>query len=85
MQNSKAKIGILTFQKAPSFGAVLQCYALYRTIKKLYPDADVGVVDLIPGFIAKKKDEKWEEYRKFYDFTNKHVNLLTYEKSTLPE
>lgn len=30
-----ARIGILTFQNTLNYGAVLQCYALYRTLEKL--------------------------------------------------
>ena len=39
------KIGILTFHNADNYGAVLQCYALQETLKTLYPDDEVRVVD----------------------------------------
>ncbi len=42
-ENHKMKIGIVTFQRAHNYGAVLQCFALQETIKML--GADVEVVD----------------------------------------
>ena len=45
------KIGILTFHRAINYGAVLQCYALYRTL------CDMGhyveVIDYRPSYIEK--------------------------------
>ena len=37
------KIGILTYHRAHNYGAVLQCYALQETLKKL--GADVHIID----------------------------------------
>ena len=45
------KIGIITFQRTNNYGAVLQCYALQETLKKL--DYDVRVVDYYQPFIEK--------------------------------
>ena len=39
------KIGILTFQNAENYGAVLQCYALQEHLKKLYPNDEICVID----------------------------------------
>lgn len=39
------KIGILTFHYAQNYGAVLQCYALQRTLEKCFPDAEISVID----------------------------------------
>lgn len=45
------KIGILTFHRATNYGAVLQCYGLYVTLKKL--GHDVEVIDYRPEYIEK--------------------------------
>lgn len=37
------KVGIITFQRADNYGAILQCYALYKTIADL--NCDVEVID----------------------------------------
>lgn len=50
------RIGILTFHRAINYGAVLQCYALYRTLGKL--GHDVEVIDYRPDYI--------EKYRTFF-------------------
>jgi len=39
------KIGILTFHRAVNYGAVLQAYALQKTIKKICPKFKVKVID----------------------------------------
>lgn len=44
-ESKKLKIGILTFNYAQNYGAVLQCYALFKSLVKYFPDADVSVVD----------------------------------------
>lgn len=43
------KIGILTFHRAINYGAVLQCYALYRTLCDM--GHDVEVIDYRPRYI----------------------------------
>lgn len=58
------KIGILTFHCAYNFGAVLQCYALFSTIKKM--GHDVEVIDYRPSYLATTK-EKFH----YYTFINK--------------
>ena len=50
------KIGILTFHRALNYGAVLQCYALQETLKRL--GHDVYVLDYRPKYI--------EKYRRIY-------------------
>lgn len=45
------KIGILTFHRAINYGAVLQCYALYTTLKNM--GHDVEVIDYRPDSIEK--------------------------------
>lgn len=41
------KIGILTHHTVVNFGAFLQAYALQETVKKLYPCADVRIINFI--------------------------------------
>ena len=43
------KIGILTFHRAINYGAVLQCYALYRTLCDM--GHDVEVIDYRPDYV----------------------------------
>ena len=52
------KIGILTFHRAINFGAVLQCYALYRTLSDMGHDVEVVdyIVSLYIGRISRKRD-----------------------------
>ena len=57
------KIGILTFHRAINFGAVLQCYALYRTLSDM--GHDVEVIDYRPVYIEKyRKLLYWKNYKK---------------------
>lgn len=44
-------IGILTFHRAINYGAVLQCFALYKTLKNL--GHDVEVIDYRPKYIER--------------------------------
>lgn len=44
-ESKKLKIGILTFHYAQNYGAVLQCYALQRSLENCFPKAEVSVVD----------------------------------------
>lgn len=58
------KVGILTFHCAYNFGAVLQCYALFSTVKSL--GYDVKVIDYRPGYLASNRENfHW------YTFINK--------------
>ena len=50
------KIGILTFHRAINYGAVLQCYALYKTLSNL--GHQVEVIDYRPSYN--------EKYRMFF-------------------
>lgn len=45
------KIGILTFHRAINYGAVLQCYALYKTLADM--GHDVEIIDYRPSSIEK--------------------------------
>ncbi len=47
------RIGILTFHCAYNFGAVLQCYALYSTIKSL--GHDVEIINYRPDYLATRR------------------------------
>jgi len=55
------RIGILTFHRALNYGAVLQCYALYYTIKSL--GHDVEIIDYRPAYIEKYRNLLcWKEF-----------------------
>lgn len=45
------KIGILTFHRATNYGAVLQCFGLYKTLQSY--GHDVEVIDYRPQYIEK--------------------------------
>lgn len=47
------KVGILTFHRSYNFGAVLQCYALYETLKQI--NNDVYVIDYRPQYLSTPK------------------------------
>ena len=64
------KIGILTFQNANNFGAVLQAYAMQETIKKIVP-ATVEIINYdSPQMHLKKLQSSI-----FKEFTAKYLNL----------
>lgn len=56
--NEVMKIGILTFHRAHNYGAVLQCYALQETLKRM--GHDVYVIDYRQPWI--------EEFYKYFSF-----------------
>lgn len=57
------KIGILTFHRAINFGAVLQCYALYRSLSDM--GHTVEVIDYRPAYIEKyRKPFYWNDFKK---------------------
>ena len=68
------KVGILTFQFADNYGAVLQCLALQEACKKY--GADAKVIDYLPSKMVSKKsrikkmllpkdfEKKFEQFRK---------------------
>ena len=80
--SSKRKIGILTFHKSQSYGAVLQCYALYNALKNNLR-CDVGIIDFYPPRFAKNK--KKTNSSPFYDFSNRNLPFVTEECSTLDQ
>ena len=68
------KIGILTFHRAINFGAVLQCYALYRTLSDM--GHDVEIIDYRPAYIEKyRKPLYWNDFKKL-GFLSKIMTLL---------
>lgn len=68
------KVGILTFQFADNYGAVLQCFALQEACKKY--GAEGSVIDYLPSKMVSKKhrikkmilpkgfEKKFEQFRK---------------------
>lgn len=63
------KIGILTFHRAINYGAVLQCYALYRTLSDMGHEVDV--IDYRPPYI-----ERWR--KPYLRFDNISVFLKSF-------
>lgn len=57
------KIGIVTFQRADNYGALLQCYALYKYIEKQNPNTEV--IDYRNLLI----EDRYKKYRKL----NRHI------------
>lgn len=82
------KVGILTFHSAYNYGAVLQCYALYKTIESL--NHDVSIINYRPGYLATPKPsfgirsflrhpqlKRWGKYaqrRKFYNGFDRFIS-----------
>lgn len=64
------KIGILTFQNANNFGAVLQAYALQETVKKMLP----ATVEII-NYDSPQMGLKRLQSSVFKDFTANYLNL----------
>lgn len=63
------KIGILTFNSAYNFGAVLQCYGLFATLAAM--NYDVKVIDYRPEYLA--------SYKPIFgirDFLSRHILTL---------
>ena len=70
------KAGILTFQFADNFGALLQCFALQEACKNL--GADAYVIDYLPEKMVSRKlrikkrilpkgfEKKFEQFRKMH-------------------
>ena len=48
--NKKMKIGIVTFQRAHNYGAVLQGYSLKTFLEKLNPGCEVEIIDYWPQY-----------------------------------
>jgi len=71
------KIGILTFHRALNYGAVLQCYALFKTLTEM--GHDVEVIDYRPKAI-----EKYRLYFRWKDFVSRGMmGKLRYIASSL--
>ena len=77
------KIGILTFHKSASYGAVLQSYALSTVVKTLFPNYETGIIDFFPPRFFKHRNKKSNQC--FYDFIDRNLHLLTDEKTVLSE
>lgn len=74
------KIGIITFHRALNYGAVLQCYALYKVIKE--QNHDVEVIDYrSPGIEDQRMMFQKIDFRKRKGFVSKIKGLLYYPLS----
>ena len=56
------KIGILTHQYIHNYGAFLQAYALQETLKKLYPNDDIYMINYINIKHLTKNTLGWFRY-----------------------
>lgn len=66
------KIGILTHHYVVNFGAFLQAYALQEAVKKLYPQAEVQIINYLPSkhftintigwFLWYKNRQNWKNW-----------------------
>lgn len=64
------KIGIITFQRAHNYGAILQCYALQEYLKTLH--YDVAIIDYIPQWM--KEGYSYKNY-KLYNISHPRFAL----------
>lgn len=48
------KIGITTFQRADNYGALLQCYALFRCVEKIDENVRVEVIDYRNSYVERR-------------------------------
>ena len=67
------KIGIITFHFAHNQGAVLQCYALQKFLKKLGHDAEV--IDYCPSYHTNRYSSKRNPFIMASDTLKKNENL----------
>lgn len=84
------KIGILTFHCAYNFGAILQCYALFSTIKSL--GYDVEVIDYCPNYLATREPtfhrhtfinkSPWHFFKRVKDVINAKGHYNKFRKFT---
>lgn len=69
------KVGILTFSAAHNFGAILQCYGLFKTLEDF--GHDVEVIDYCPNYLASYKPTfGWRQY------INRHILSFPQRYST---
>lgn len=87
------KIGILTYSAAHNFGAILQCYGLYHTVKSL--GHEVEVIDYRPQYLStyepkfgirqvinrhiKSLSERWRQYRYWREVYDGYNNFKSEE------
>lgn len=58
------RIGVLTFHRALNYGAVLQCFALFKTLKSM--GHDVEIIDYRPLFIERHRNLFYKkQFKKF--------------------
>lgn len=68
------RIGILTFQRAHNYGAILQCFALQEKLIEL--GYDVEVIDYCPPSMDFYKYFKWSRFRPWHPRSS-FINLLS--------
>lgn len=70
------KIGILTFHRALNYGGVLQCYALYCTLRSLGHDVDI--IDYRPSYIEKWRNSDIVKTNIFCYLRSLLKNIITF-------
>ena len=84
------KIGILTYQFADNYGAVLQCYALCKAINEL-DDCDAKVINFIPANFKYKSYSGYNQIlfirkREMFDeFLRRNCNVEQNIKNTITD
>lgn len=81
MKEKNVKVGIVTFHNAINYGALLQTYALQKSITNIGYEAEV--IDYSnPNIDKKRKKPCWKEYR---NPLNYHNDKLIYEIESVKE
>ena len=58
------KIGILTHHYVKNYGAFLQMKGMYETLQRLYPEAEVTVINYVNTVHSGVAGSKWSGGRK---------------------
>ena len=70
------KIGILTFHRAINYGAVLQCYGLFETLKS--KGHDVEIIDYRPDYIERYRNRiSWFDIKQRKGIIGKSRQLIS--------
>lgn len=66
------QVGIITLHIADNYGAVLQAYALKRTLNLLYPDVQINMINYFPS--------RWDEEEHVKFSKNLKENIIAFER-----
>lgn len=67
------KIGIITTQYSPNYGALLQAFALQEYLKCNYPDFKIEIIDYYP----QHADDFWKLFHKVRDYKDILLNVYS--------